>query len=309
MHDRQSLTPEHDQHDRVLIARFAAGDAYPTERDQAQQLIEGCSECSALASDIRLISSRTRDLSAVSRPRDFRLTPEQADRLRGSWFDRLMRGLASPGWTAVRPLAGAAAAIGLALIVVGALPLSSLSGGVAFDAPAVTSQSGGLPSTPRDLITAPQAPATSEHQQDASSASIVPAATTDASKAGAEQSSLPGTTVDYGGSPPANSATTPEAALATSPEPGPEVSASRAPALVSVAPTAGQAFAAPTTPPPPPQGDAPVAGQSVNPSTVAAQSVDKPALVVLGMVLALVSLLVLGLAIVARRRYSDPLAR
>ena len=51
---------------------------------------------------------------------------EQADRLRGSWFERLMRGIAAPGWgTVLRPVAGAAFALGLMLMVVGALPLGA----------------------------------------------------------------------------------------------------------------------------------------------------------------------------------------
>ena len=51
----------------------------------------GCDECAALAADIRLISTRTTQLPAVARTRDFRITPDQAQQLRGSWIDRVMR--------------------------------------------------------------------------------------------------------------------------------------------------------------------------------------------------------------------------
>ncbi len=310
MHDRRTTT-EHDKHDRVLVARFAAGDAYPAELVEAQLLIDRCDECAALASDIALISARTSELPPIRRPRDFRISPEQADKLRGSWFDRLMRGFSNPGWSVVRPLAGASLAIGLALVVVGALPLGSLSGGSALEVtPGISSQLGGVPPTSNAFVSAPQAPSTSEHQLDASSASVVPAASTGASKAGGESTALPGTAVENGGSPPANSPTTPDGDLVASSQPAPEFGSSPSAVLASAAPTPEQAFAAPTMPPTPaPRAAAPVSGQPSSPDSASGAGPDKPTLVVLGMIIALLSVLVLGLAIVARRRYSDPLVR
>jgi len=130
---RETLN-EHDRHDHVLVARYAAADAYETEIDQAQQLVESCPDCSALAADIRLIATRTSELPVVRRPRDFRISTGQAEQLRGSWLDRLMRNISAPGWAVVRPLAGAALAIGVVLVVVGALPLGSLTTRNATDA-------------------------------------------------------------------------------------------------------------------------------------------------------------------------------
>src|SRR5688572_16142558 len=124
VHSRGTLNSDHRRHDRLLVTRFAAGDSYPSDEAEAQALVAGCSDCAELAADIRLLSMRAHELTAPRRPRDFRISAEQAERLRGNWFERFMRGLAAPGWgTALRPMAGAAMAIGLMLVVIGSLPL------------------------------------------------------------------------------------------------------------------------------------------------------------------------------------------
>ncbi len=119
VHNRRSLHPDHRRHDRVLIARFAGGDSYPTEEREARALVAGCTECAALAADIRLLARATGALPAARRPRDFRLTSEQAERVRGSALARLLRALGGPGWGTLRPVAGVAMSIGLALAVIG----------------------------------------------------------------------------------------------------------------------------------------------------------------------------------------------
>ena len=125
--DGVSRTPqrsEHNRHDRLLIARFAANDASASERDQARQLVTDCTDCSRLFADVRLISAAVADLPAPTRRRDFRLTPQQAAEVRGSWLDGFLRRFAAGGIPALRPLAGVALSIGLALAVVGTgLPL------------------------------------------------------------------------------------------------------------------------------------------------------------------------------------------
>ncbi len=114
-----SINPEHGHHDALLVARFAAGDAGSDELSAAQALVEHCSQCAALADDLRLVASSMRRLPQVARPRDFHLTPAQADRLRGGFVRRLLRALAAPRWTVARPLAGAAMALGIVLAVFG----------------------------------------------------------------------------------------------------------------------------------------------------------------------------------------------
>ncbi len=105
-----------------MVARHAAGDSYPAEADEARAQIAACSDCAALAADIELLSRSMSKLPAPARPRDFRITPEQADRLRGSWFERAMRRFAGPGMGTLRPVAGVALSIGLVMAVAGSLP-------------------------------------------------------------------------------------------------------------------------------------------------------------------------------------------
>jgi hypothetical protein len=155
---RPNENSDHRRHDRLLITRHAAGDSYPAEQAEAEALVAGCSDCRQLADDIRLLSRTTQDLPAPRRSRDFRISVEQAERLRGTWFERLMRGLASPGWgTALRPMAGAAMAIGLTLAVVGALPLTGTTasqapaGGAPMHLESATHQPGAAPMASLDL--------------------------------------------------------------------------------------------------------------------------------------------------------------
>ncbi|MDP8905172.1 MAG: hypothetical protein M3N29_07640 [Chloroflexota bacterium] len=137
----RSPRAEHNGHDRLLVARFASEDAAASELDQARRLVASCPDCAALAGDIRLLSNAIGRLPAPPRQRDFRLSREQAAALRGSWFDRFLGRLAAPGTSALRPLAGVAMSIGLALAVIGTglpLPLAQ---------PAAAPAEGGEPMT------------------------------------------------------------------------------------------------------------------------------------------------------------------
>lgn len=114
------IPPDHARHDRLLVTRLAADDAFPSEEAEARALIDACHDCAALAADIAAIRSLTAELPAPRRTRDFRLSTEQAEKLRGSGLQRLLRRLAVPGVAQLRPVAGAAMSLGLALAVVGA---------------------------------------------------------------------------------------------------------------------------------------------------------------------------------------------
>ncbi|MEA2676852.1 MAG: hypothetical protein QOJ81_993, partial [Chloroflexota bacterium] len=123
MPNTHSLSAEHRRHDRLLVARFAAGDAAFGQEHEAQDLVRRCSECAALAADIAAISRAVANMPAPPRPRDFRLTTEQAAQLRGSRFDRWLRTITGSGWATVRPLAAVALSVGLVMSVVGFLPV------------------------------------------------------------------------------------------------------------------------------------------------------------------------------------------
>ncbi len=112
---------DHAQHDRWLIVRVASQDTDLTaaEASAARSLLDSCADCAALAADIPTIAHATAVSVVPSRPRDFRLTPEQAARARGGVLDRLGRWIASPRGAVLRPLAGASLALGIVLVVVG----------------------------------------------------------------------------------------------------------------------------------------------------------------------------------------------
>ena len=115
---------EHAGHDRLLVARFVGGDVSDVEADAARELLSTCPGCRLLASDLLAISRATADLPAPTRTRDFRISPEEAARLRRSglrnWFSRLAGGVdgASGRLVPLQRLATAAVAIGLVMAVV-----------------------------------------------------------------------------------------------------------------------------------------------------------------------------------------------
>lgn len=111
---------EHSRHDRLLVTRFAADDAHPDELEHARATIAACPECAALVADIQLLASATAELPAARRTRDFRLSGEQLEGLRGTRLERLLRRIAAPGLAPLRPVAGVALSFGLVLAVAGA---------------------------------------------------------------------------------------------------------------------------------------------------------------------------------------------
>lgn len=114
------IATEHAQHDLTLVAGHAAGDLSDTDRAIADTLLAGCSACAELRRDLVAIEAAARAMPPATTARDFRLTPEQAERLRrGSRLRGLLRPFAAPG-SAARPLAAAFTTIGIAGIFVAA---------------------------------------------------------------------------------------------------------------------------------------------------------------------------------------------
>ena len=111
----------HAEHDALLIAQYAADDLESRERATAEQLIESCSDCAQLASDLGLIARATAELPEPARPRDFTLTPEQARRIRR----RGIFGRFSLDWVRTdvgRTLAAGLTTLGLAGLLIGVVP-------------------------------------------------------------------------------------------------------------------------------------------------------------------------------------------
>jgi hypothetical protein len=146
---------EHTRHDVALIAGHAAGDLVDSERALAETLLATCTPCTELYRDLLTIATSTRALPApATANRDFRLAPEQAERLRrGSWLRAALRPFAS-AHSAARPMATAFTSLGIAGLLV-ATVIPGLLGSAAS------------PSSARDALTGAAA---------ASAASAAPAA-------------------------------------------------------------------------------------------------------------------------------------
>lgn len=144
MPNNHSLSAEHRRHDRLLVARFAVGDAGFGQDHEARDLVRRCSECAALAADISAISGTVAKLPVAPRPRDFRLTTEQAAQLRGSGLERWLRTITGSGWATLRPVAAVALSIGLVMSLVGVLPILGVAAPGALDTS--RSEIGALPS-------------------------------------------------------------------------------------------------------------------------------------------------------------------
>lgn len=107
----------HTSHDRLLVARFATGDALAAdEAATVRALLAACSGCDALVGDLKAVQHATASSLAPRRPRDFFLTTEQAETLRPNAWQRLLARLSAPKAGALRPLAGATLAIGIVFV-------------------------------------------------------------------------------------------------------------------------------------------------------------------------------------------------
>ena len=132
---QHSIPADHAQHDVELIAAHAGGDLTETERARADALLATCTSCADVRRDLTAIALATRALPAPpAPPRDFRLTPAQAQELRRrGWIESLLRPFAAPRST-IRPMAMAFTSLGLAgLLVTSILP--ALLGGPTSLAP------------------------------------------------------------------------------------------------------------------------------------------------------------------------------
>ena len=114
----------HAAHDPLLLAAHAAGDASGADLARAAALVAGCPDCARLHRDLRALPLALASAPAPSRPRDFRLTAEQAESLRRPAGWRRLLAPLSGASSAAGPLAASLAALGLAGLLLG----SGLSG-------------------------------------------------------------------------------------------------------------------------------------------------------------------------------------
>jgi anti-sigma factor RsiW len=118
----------HDRHDPLLVAALASGDLAATHRVHATQLIETCPDCATLHDDLVAIARATANVPPpiTTRPRDFRLSREQAARLRPSGWRRVIAAFGSPQLAFTKPLGVGLATIGLAGLLLANVSLGSL---------------------------------------------------------------------------------------------------------------------------------------------------------------------------------------
>jgi len=122
---------DHGRHDALLVAAYSAGDLMAGERQRAESLVAGCAACATLVADLRAIRSATSaaSLPVAPRPRSFLLRPEDAGRLRPRGWRRVLQLSSSPRWAVTRPLAAGLTTVGLAGLLVGAIPMGLPSAG------------------------------------------------------------------------------------------------------------------------------------------------------------------------------------
>lgn len=135
----------HAAHDLLLVAARAAGDVHEAELARADAIVAACPECASLASDLQAIATATADLPAAPRTRDFFLIPADAERLRPNGYRRLVAAIAGSRVRLARPLAGGLMTVGLAGLLVAALPglaPNAATTGLPFDAYRPESSSG-----------------------------------------------------------------------------------------------------------------------------------------------------------------------
>jgi len=151
-------TGPHPNHDRLLISAHVAGDLAGRELASADALLAGCEDCRILHADLLALAAAAHDLPApaLAGARDFRIGPERAAELtRGGPWRRLLRPFGRRGG-ASRPLAMAFTTLGVAGLLLAALPTMQLPTGDALraNAPEATDGRNALQATADPQATA-----------------------------------------------------------------------------------------------------------------------------------------------------------
>jgi hypothetical protein len=119
----------HAAHDLTLIAALAARSPDLTESQEAtaNEQLASCDGCTALLADLLTLQVALPTTSAPPRPRDFSLTPADAERLRRTGWRRFLGLIGSARDNVSRPLAVGFTSLGVAGLLLASA--SSLIGG------------------------------------------------------------------------------------------------------------------------------------------------------------------------------------
>ena len=135
---RTTAPAEHARHDLSIVAVLAARPADLDEKDSAaaRAQVASCSTCADALADLLALQTTLPETATPPRPRDFRLTPADAQRLHQSGWRRFLGYFGSPRDGFSRPLAIGLTTLGLAGILLASIPSTSLMGGSGGAAPA-----------------------------------------------------------------------------------------------------------------------------------------------------------------------------
>ena len=165
----------HAAHDTLLIAALAADDLTAAARSDAEARRTACPECAALYADLVAIAAATKALPAPARPRSFTLAPEQAARLAPSPWRRLVAGIGNPTGFA-RPLAATFTTLGIAGLLLTALPAVGSFGFLASSGAALPAATAGTNDSSAEAQRDLASPTSDQYGLDAAGQSSAPIA-------------------------------------------------------------------------------------------------------------------------------------
>jgi len=120
------ITAGHPAHDTVLVASLIDHSLPASDRNAAQHMVDTCRFCAELHSDLLALRNATRALPTPPRPRDYRLTSADAERLRPAGIRRWIVAFGSPRDAITRPLAIGLTTLGIVGLLVSGAPALSI---------------------------------------------------------------------------------------------------------------------------------------------------------------------------------------
>jgi len=120
------ITAGHPAHDTVLVASLIDHSLPASDRNAAQHMVDTCRFCAELHSDLLALRNATRALPTPPRPRDYRLTAADAERLRPAGIRRWIAAFGSPRDAITRPLAIGLTTLGIVGLLVSGAPALSI---------------------------------------------------------------------------------------------------------------------------------------------------------------------------------------
>jgi hypothetical protein len=135
---RMNAPAAHEGHDVSIVAALAARpvDLGESETTAAQAQVASCTACAEALADFVALQTALPGTATPRRPRDFQLTPADAERLHRSGWRRFLGYFGSPRDGFSRPLAIGLTTLGLAGVLLASIPSATLMGGSGGAAPA-----------------------------------------------------------------------------------------------------------------------------------------------------------------------------